>query len=285
MDPTLLQLFTPEEILERLALKQGSGTLHLFTTRESANLFLREGVLIAAAKGLTEGEEVLKQVLTWTNANYSWQPGNSAPPEAFKPTQIHISDYLAKRKAGLNASGKIPSGTGMVNIVDTSTGMPVHTISAHAKAATTMPIGLNTMAVAMREKESTTSAPLPAQAPIDLSATKTIDPSAKSRTAQDEALVKKHPLVLISMLNPEQRVPITRASSLIGRNPACDIAISHASISRQHCLLQITDRGLHVKDLGTTNGTKVNGIIMTEGYVNVGDKLTIGHLAFELAKA
>jgi pSer/pThr/pTyr-binding forkhead associated (FHA) protein len=44
------------------------------------------------------------------------------------------------------------------------------------------------------------------------------------------------------------------------------------------------ERGLHVKDLSTTNGTKVNGIPLTEGYVSVGDKLTIGHLEFVVEK-
>jgi pSer/pThr/pTyr-binding forkhead associated (FHA) protein len=41
---------------------------------------------------------------------------------------------------------------------------------------------------------------------------------------------------------------------------------------------------LLVKDMNTTNGTKVNGTVMKEGYVNVGDKLTIGHLPFVLEK-
>ena len=67
-----------------------------------------------------------------------------------------------------------------------------------------------------------------------------------------------------------QRLRIIRASNLVGRNPACDFTMNHGSVSRQHCLLQITERGLHVKDLSTTNGTKVNGIKMTEGYVGVG---------------
>ena len=48
--------------------------------------------------------------------------------------------------------------------------------------------------------------------------------------------------------------------------------------------MQITDRGLHIKDLGTTNGTKINGSSITEGYVNPGDQLTMGHLVFVVEK-
>jgi pSer/pThr/pTyr-binding forkhead associated (FHA) protein len=81
-----------------------------------------------------------------------------------------------------------------------------------------------------------------------------------------------------------QRLRLVQLSSLIGRNPACDFPIDHSSISRQHCLLQITDRGLHVRDLGTTNGTRVNGIVLTEGYINVGDNLSMGHLSYIVEK-
>jgi pSer/pThr/pTyr-binding forkhead associated (FHA) protein len=83
---------------------------------------------------------------------------------------------------------------------------------------------------------------------------------------------------------PEKRLRLIRVGNLVGRNPACDLAISHPSISRQHCLLQLTERGLHVKDLDTTNGTRVNGIALKEGYVNVGDRLTIGHVHFMVEK-
>ena len=44
-------------------------------------------------------------------------------------------------------------------------------------------------------------------------------------------------------------------------------------VSRRHCLLQVTERGLLVKDLESTNGTFVNGIPMTDGYINDGDRL------------
>ncbi len=101
----------------------------------------------------------------------------------------------------------------------------------------------------------------------------------------EEALMRRHQLALVSTGDtPAMRLRIIRSSNIAGRNPACDFILNHSSISRQHCLLQITERGLHVKDLSTTNGTKVNGIKLTEGYVSVGDKLTIGHLDFIVEK-
>ncbi len=87
------------------------------------------------------------------------------------------------------------------------------------------------------------------------------------------------------MQNPEQKFKIAQISCMIGRNPTCTISIPDTSISRQHCLLQITNEGLHVKDLNTVNGTKINGTVTKEGYISVGDKLTVGHLRFTVEKA
>jgi len=119
---------------------------------------------------------------------------------------------------------------------------------------------------------------------VDLTATKNFNPTAEARAAHDDVLLAKYKLALVSSEDREKRYKITRVSNLIGRSPACAIAISHPSISRQHCLLLLTDRGVHVKDLDTTNGTKVNGIVLKEGYINVGDKLILGHLGFVLEK-
>jgi len=116
-------------------------------------------------------------------------------------------------------------------------------------------------------------------------ATKSITATAETRVALDEKLLSKHRLTLVSVANPANKYKLGQATSLIGRNPGCDITIPDPSLSRQHCLLQITERGLHVKDLNTVNGTKVNGIVLKEGYINVGDKLTVGHLAFVLEES
>ena len=113
-------------------------------------------------------------------------------------------------------------------------------------------------------------------------ATKSITATGEVRTAQDEALLNRHKLVLVAVADSAQRFKIGQVKSLIGRSPGCDITIPDVSISRQHCLLQLTDRGLYVKDLNTVNGTKINGIVLKEGYINVGDKLTVGYLGFVL---
>lgn len=269
MDPSLLQLFTIDEILVRLGYKRSTGCLHIFTYREAANIFFKEGTVVAAAKGLVEGEEVLKHALEWKDARAVWQP-DLAAPMSFKPLQINIRDLVGKLKPEASSKSAAPEPVPLL--------IPVPVKAApNATAPIPLPIAPPPDPIANPVPQTTSAS-------AQLTATKTLGQPALARSAHEDALLAKHRLTLVSLDDSKERIKISRASSLIGRNPACDIALNHNSVSRQHCLLQITDRGLHVKDLGTTNGTKINGIGMTDGYISVGDKLSIGHRAFVLEK-
>ena len=261
MDSVVLQLFTVEEILERLSRKRLTGCFHTYTPQESANIYFKDGMVVSAIKGQVEGEEVLKQILEWKNTQNIWQPESTISSPSAKPLQIHVADFLAKNKPRSAAGGK--------SLADTSL-HPVYSIPN--RGATTAPLP---PAAGIKQVESPQ---------VDLTATKNFNPTSEAMKAHEDALLAKYKLVLVSTEIRDQRYKITRVSNLIGRSPACAIAISHPSISRQHCLLQLTDRGIHVKDLDTTNGTKVNGIVLKEGYINVGDKLILGHLGFVLEK-
>jgi pSer/pThr/pTyr-binding forkhead associated (FHA) protein len=54
-------------------------------------------------------------------------------------------------------------------------------------------------------------------------------------------------------------VELTRDVTLVGRKEDCDLQIDHKSISKQHCVLVKTDGLVFIRDLGSTNGTRVNG--------------------------
>jgi hypothetical protein len=270
MDSTLLQLFTVEEILSRLSEKECTGALHVFTPKESANLFLHEGLIVAAVKGLVEGEEVVRQVLGWSEARCMWQNDVSPAVPPAKPLRIRFSELLEKFRAvpKIEIGGK--------KLSDTSLTRP------EASGKTGDSAKIPPASTPRRERAALTQTSDLID-PKALASTRPINPPTPGvRSFHEEALLKKHPLILIGEGGAAEgmRLRLTQLSSLIGRNPACDFTLDHTSISRQHCLLQITDRGLHVRDLGTTNGTKVNGIVLTEGYINVGDALQMGHLNF-----
>ena len=59
--------------------------------------------------------------------------------------------------------------------------------------------------------------------------------------------------------NGDPPIPIGRDVTLLGRHEDCDVVIEHSSLSKRHCLLVKTDGLLVIRDLATTNGTKVKG--------------------------
>ena len=69
---------------------------------------------------------------------------------------------------------------------------------------------------------------------------------------------------------------------LVGRHPECDIQIDSRKISRQHCCIAQVSDYLVVRDLGSTNGIRVNGVRIIEGKLKQGDELTIGSLRYQL---
>lgn len=73
---------------------------------------------------------------------------------------------------------------------------------------------------------------------------------------------------------------MTKSKVVIGRNPACDIAIEHQSVSGNHAEVRRTPRGeFEIRDLGSSNGTKINGMVITEPYrLSSGDCIVFGHV-------
>jgi hypothetical protein len=76
--------------------------------------------------------------------------------------------------------------------------------------------------------------------------------------------------------SPTFKLKVKKVTNVVGREGTCDLYVESKQVSRRHCLLQVTERGLLVKDLESTNGTFVNGIPMTDGYINEGDRLALG---------
>lgn len=66
---------------------------------------------------------------------------------------------------------------------------------------------------------------------------------------------------LVASLNgePLQEQALNRGHVLIGRDLMCDICVNHPTVSRYHALVVNSPRGVKVVDLGSTNGTFING--------------------------
>jgi len=69
---------------------------------------------------------------------------------------------------------------------------------------------------------------------------------------------------------------------VVGRAVTSDIPIYDPTISRRHAELALTDAGVKVKDLGSSNGTFLNGARVTEGLAGENDVITFGKVAFRV---
>jgi len=78
-------------------------------------------------------------------------------------------------------------------------------------------------------------------------------------------------------------ITLTSPITVVGRSARlCDLVVDHSSISKQHCMLVKTDGLVYVRDLGSTNGTRVNGQRVIRGALLPGDLLSFAGVAYKV---
>lgn len=83
-------------------------------------------------------------------------------------------------------------------------------------------------------------------------------------------------------LNEGPNIVLDKPILLLGRHQECDIQIGSRKVSRRHCCLAQVDGYFVVRDLGSTNGIRINGVKVMEGNLKNGDELTIGNQRYQL---
>lgn len=89
-------------------------------------------------------------------------------------------------------------------------------------------------------------------------------------------------LVELGLAPGEKReIPVTGEEFLIGRGPDCDLRLSDSSISRHHCLVRVRGDEAAVADLGSSNGTYLNGHrVLSQAEIHNGDEIRVGTFRF-----
>jgi pSer/pThr/pTyr-binding forkhead associated (FHA) protein len=75
---------------------------------------------------------------------------------------------------------------------------------------------------------------------------------------------------------------LDRAMVVVGRHPSCDTRLDSLRVSRQHCCMSQEKGEVTVRDLGSTNGIRINGQRVERGRLRQGDELSIAHIRFRL---
>lgn len=75
-------------------------------------------------------------------------------------------------------------------------------------------------------------------------------------------------------------IDLTKDMTLFGRDDDCDVKLDHKSVSKLHCVIVKTDGVLLLRDLGSTNGTRVNGQRVRRAALLPKDTLAIANVKY-----
>lgn len=71
-------------------------------------------------------------------------------------------------------------------------------------------------------------------------------------------------------------IVLSKPVTLVGRHPECDLVIEHPAVSARHLLFRIVNKTVYAEDLGSTNGTRINGLPATRQVVHHLDTIEVG---------
>ena len=140
----------------------------------------------------------------------------------------------------------------------------------------------------LRDRPRVTLAPDPARRPGEVEVDAAVSPPGPAgQIAADgagatrvfEIPVIRAPQIVIEVREPgrpARRIPVSGAPIRIGRAPECELVLKDSRVSRRHARLGARDGVLVLTDLGSTNGTRVNGHRVTELVLGAGDRVQIG---------
>jgi predicted component of type VI protein secretion system len=79
-------------------------------------------------------------------------------------------------------------------------------------------------------------------------------------------------------------IAVDKAVVFIGRHPESDVVLTRSrKVSRKHCCLAQVNNRLVIRDLGSTNGVRVNGKrVQREAPVQIGDEVAIGDVTYRV---
>jgi hypothetical protein len=100
----------------------------------------------------------------------------------------------------------------------------------------------------------------------------------------DEAAGAGRAAVVVREDDRERTVPLSSETVTIGRLADCDVVLRDKGASRKHAQLKLRDGTWTLTDLGSTNGTRLNGQTVQSRELSDGDRITIGTTVIEFRR-
>lgn len=74
------------------------------------------------------------------------------------------------------------------------------------------------------------------------------------------------------------------ARMLVGQSPVCALRLRDPEVSRRHCALVVDGHRLSILDLGSTNGTTVNGVVVEKAFLHGGEAVRVGRTVLTVTR-
>lgn len=83
-------------------------------------------------------------------------------------------------------------------------------------------------------------------------------------------------LVIVAGPSRGAQVALETKEVVLGRDSGCEVCLPDATLSRRHAALVRTSEGWRLRDLGSLNGIRVNGLSAADHLLAAGDKIELG---------
>ena len=110
-------------------------------------------------------------------------------------------------------------------------------------------------------------------------------PAAEQPIEQEAGGVTDPTLVVRSGVDVGARLVLAGGRVTAGRGEGCDLVVRDTTVSREHAAFVLRGDTWWVIDLGSTNGTRINGLRAAEHPVVPGDRVELGDVVVELVEA
>lgn len=76
-------------------------------------------------------------------------------------------------------------------------------------------------------------------------------------------------------------ISLTKGRSVLGRDKRSDVTLKDPEVSALHCAIDLYETQAVIRDLGSTNGTVLNGYVVKEDFLKDGDRIQVGGTTLE----